>query len=177
MNDIIKQICQKIKGLLQPAFLLEYNKTGNDDTGASRRGFFFIKGRAQHGYIFSPYGLCTNPPLGSSGVVFNMNAGDSHPVGMVDYAAKRFKDLKSGEVVVGNYETGSYIKFLENGDIKLYTAGNILLDGSVYGAEVGTPVLTPAGIKAPTQIINDAHIHNGVEAGPSTTGGAVTGGS
>lgn len=175
MIDYIKDLCLKVKTLIQTTFLLTYKDVCVDDTGTdtepARTGFFYINGRAQKGFLFSPYGLCSNPPVGSSGLVFNTNAGSNHPVGMVDFPSKRFKNLAEGEVVVGNYSTGSYIKFLANGDIKLYTSGNIFLEGSVYGATTDSPITAPKGILVGAKTINDVHTHSGVQTGLSPTGG------
>lgn len=199
MIDYIKDLCLKVKTLIQTTFLLTYKDVCVDDTGTdtepARTGFFYINGRAQKGFLFSPYGLCSNPPVGSSGLVFNTNAGSNHPVGVVDFPSKRFKNLAEGEVVVGNYITGSYIKFLANGDINLYTTGDIqvtgeniqvvgetvkvegtsiFLKGNVYGATAADAIIAPngilAGAGATAKLIDETHVHTGVPTESGLTG-------
>jgi phage gp45-like len=171
MIDYIKELCHKIKMLAQSTILVKSGNNVVDDTGNARTGWAYISGRAQKVRILSPYGLCSNPPLGSSGLVINSNGGGSYPTAIVDYHSKRYKDLKPGESVIGNYEKGSYIKFDDNGDIQIFTSGNVFINGSVYGATSADPVTMPKGILVNGKTINDTHKH--VETNTSETGGVI----
>lgn len=173
MKEYLKELCNKLKTLTQIGVLIKYKNKQVDDIGDARTGYFYIAGRAQKGYILSPYGLCSNPPLGSSGVAINVNGGGSYPTGIVDYPSQRFKDLEEGEVAIGNYNTGSYIKFDKDGNIRVYTTGKVYVDGSVVGKTDIDPVTMPNGILVNGVTIDETHEHTGVQTGAGKTGGVV----
>lgn len=79
--------------------------------------------------VLAPYGLCASPPTNSMATVINIGAQEENRTGIVDAPATRFKNLKEGEVVVGNYVTRAKIYFKENGDIYLHVPeGNLIAD-------------------------------------------------
>ena len=74
-----------------------------------------------------PYGLCSSPPVNSLSIMLNVNAHEENRVGITNSPRIRFKNLKQGEVAVGNYLTGSVVKFLENGDIEVTSANDLVV--------------------------------------------------
>lgn len=106
-----------IKNLFRAAKLLSV-----DDSGALRLGRVYSLGKNQTAMIFSPYGLMHNPPENSLAIIWNQQAQDSNSIGIADDPNNRtLKNLSPGEVALGNYLTGHYIFFDENGKCKLYT--------------------------------------------------------
>ena len=71
---------------------------------------------------FTPYGLYTNLPKDATLLSFSALCQESNKYAFGQKFANRFKDLKEGEVLVGNAETGSFTHFLEDGSIKTFSA-------------------------------------------------------
>lgn len=71
---------------------------------------------------FTPYGLYTNLPKDASLLSFSALCQESNKYAIGQKFANRFKDLKEGEVVIANAETGSFTKFLADGSIKVFSA-------------------------------------------------------
>ena len=137
-----------------------------------------------------PYGLCSSPPTGSMVLMFNIQGQEENRAGMANLTRQRFKNLKEGEVAVGNYLTGSVVKFLENGDIEvtgtndinLTVAGttNLTSTGavSIKGDVTITGDLTVTGdtalgaiVTADNTNIGKTHVHSGVTSGAAKTAG------
>lgn len=106
-----------IKNLFKIAKLLSV-----DDSGGLRFGTVSMLGKTQKVMIFSPYGLMHNPPTSSLSLVWSQQGQESNGIAMADDPNNRtLKDLKSGEVAIGNYITGHYIHFDESGTCHLLT--------------------------------------------------------
>lgn len=112
--------------------------------------------------VIYPYGLCGNPPAGSLVLLFNVQGQEENKAGIANLPNQRFKNLKPGEVVLGNYLTGSYIKFLENGDIEMFAkSGKINI--------VNTNVISNQDVIA-SGISLTTHVHQDVTPGAGNTG-------
>lgn len=74
--------------------------------------------------VIYPYGLAGNLPTDSLVLMFSVMGQEENKAGIGNTPKIRFKDLKEGEVAVGNPTTGSVIKFLENGDIEVTGVAN-----------------------------------------------------
>lgn len=125
MSSIPYSILQRIKSLFKMAKLV-----GSDDTVNLRKGWFSYEGKSddnpQRGTLFSPYGHMYNPPAGSIVMLFSQNGQESNAVGIADDVKNRtLKSLSEGEVATGNYLTGSYVYFKENGDILVNSENNV----------------------------------------------------
>lgn len=75
----------------------------------------------------SLYGLSSNPPLDSTGIMFNLQANEENRAAFFNLPQKRFKDLKPWEVQVGNYLTRSSVKFSEDKSITINSLGEIIV--------------------------------------------------
>jgi phage gp45-like len=75
-----------------------------------------------------PYGLSANAPVGNIVLLFNVGSNEANLAGIPYSQKDRFKNLKSGEVIVGSPKSGSYIKFLENGDIEIESKNNLTIN-------------------------------------------------
>lgn len=124
-----------------------------------------------------PYGLCSSPPIDSLSLVFTVNAQEENRAGITNSPRLRFKNLKEGEVAVGNYLTGSVVKFLEDGNIEVTSANGLVVTvagdstvtvgGDANVTVTGTTTLTSTGnvsITAPLTTVN----------GPLTVTGTLT---
>lgn len=73
----------------------------------------------------SPYGLYVNFPKDSQVVVFTMQANEENRACMAYSQVDRFKNLKEGEVLVGNPSTQCFIKFDKDGNIEINSTKDI----------------------------------------------------
>jgi hypothetical protein len=81
-----------------------------------------------------PYGLCANAPTNTSVLLFNVLGQEENLAGIPYTIAERFRSLKTGEVAIGSPKTGSYIKFEEDGSIKIVAKKGITIsteDGDI----------------------------------------------
>lgn len=107
----MRRLITMIKNAFKIARLLSV-----DDSADLRFGSVSMLGKTQKVMIFSPYGLMHNPPSDSLALVWSQQGQESNGIGIADDPKNRtLKDLKSGEVAIGNYLTGAYIYFDENG--------------------------------------------------------------
>lgn len=82
--------------------------------------------------VIHPYGISSYAPVGSLALMFNVMGHESNRAAIINDPKRRFKDLKEGEVAIGNFLTRSYVKFLENGDIEIIGTAdqNITITGN-----------------------------------------------
>jgi phage gp45-like len=110
-----------IKNLFKIAKLLSV-----DDSGDYQ--FMTVKtlGKTQKVMSFKPYGLMSNPPVDSIVSLLSQQGQESNGIGTADDPKNRpIKNMKTGEVAVGNYITGDYLYFDADGSFHLLTvAGN-----------------------------------------------------
>ena len=94
------------------------------------------------------YGICGNPPKGSSGILFPILGSDSNLVCLADDIKNRFRDLKEGEVVIGNYLTKSFIKFKEDGGVEIHAKyiTQVAEDGDISLSATSTNINNPVTI-------------------------------
>jgi len=64
------------------------------------------------------YGVCSNPPADSLGILFNVQNEDNHVV-IFSKQPERFKGLVEYEVQVGNFKTKSSMKFADSGNVEI----------------------------------------------------------
>jgi len=69
--------------------------------------------------VIYPYGLAGNLPVDALVLTFSVLGQEENKAGIGNTPKIRFKNLKEGEVAVGNPVTKSVVKFLENGDIEI----------------------------------------------------------
>jgi len=72
--------------------------------------------------VMTPYGVYHNLPEGSTLLSFSSLCQESNKFVLGQKFSNRFKDLKSGETLFGNPETGSFAHFKEDGSIKVFSA-------------------------------------------------------
>lgn len=113
------------------------------------------------------YGICGNPPKGSSGILFPILGSDSNLVCLADDIKNRFRDLKEGEVVIGNYLTKSFIKFKEDGGVEIHAKyiTQVAEDGDI-SLSAGNNIINTA--KA-TNIGNPLNVNDNVTVSKKVT--------
>ena len=76
-------------------------------------------GRPKDAVRLGMYGFVSSPPKGSRSVCFSASGQESLIFALSDDYQNRFKDLKEGESVAGNYITGEYTHYTsDNGVIR-----------------------------------------------------------
>lgn len=98
-----------------------------------------------------PYGFSAQAPAGNIVLFFSVNGNEANLAGIPYSQQTRFKNLKSGEVIVGSPASGSYVKFSSNGDIEILSKQKITIN-----AEADVDVTTKGNINITTD--NDLNI-------------------
>ena len=89
-------------------------------SGGGRDGLEFLQ--------LGMYGVISRPPIESLAVLLPLNSDASNCVGITDDPDKgQMPSLEIGEVAIGNYASGSYIHFKNDGTV--YIKGKIVHDG------------------------------------------------
>jgi phage gp45-like len=90
--------------------------------------------------VLAPYGFCSSPPKNSMATVFNLLGQEENRTAIIDKPWQRFKNLKEGEVVIGNYLTLAKLYFKENGDVLLdLPEGNLTVNVAEGDITVNAP--------------------------------------
>lgn len=162
----MRNIISLIKNLFKIAKLLSV-----DDSGNLRFYNVSFMGKSGQKILgFSPYGLMHNPPVSSMVLLWSQNAQESNGIGMADDPKNRtLKNLKSGEVALGNYETGHYIYFDENGlctvvakDLKFQIDDSVTVIGTDLEFQIDNSVTV---IGTDVEITSSTLTHNGTNIG------------
>lgn len=136
--------------------LKKSNATGSSNSefdGMGRSGVSFAQ--------IAPYGIISRAPSGSMVVSFPIDGNESDVIGFADALDKgSMPEPEEGEIVIGNYQSGCYMHFKNNGEIDVKgkinhldgdfeTKGNIKSDGEVDAKD----------LKSGGTNYND-HVHN-----------------
>jgi len=105
-------------------------------------------GKTSYVELLSPYGLAAKPPVGASGVKFNVQGESSNQVGIA-YDPKTIPAHNSKEVVVGAFSATvpTYLKFTDQGTIEVWKGGTLVISDLI--THVHTGVTTGAGLSGP----------------------------
>ena len=136
------------------------------------RGTFF--GKEQRLRVLNVYGISFCPPDNSFGLGIAANQYENSIFVVVDCPPKRFTGLKPGELKIGNYLTGAYTYFKEDGSVEIKTSsdlcsmilnpngtvnitGDVIVSGTVTAENFITEVCTL-----------NTHIHTGDSGGTTS---------
>jgi phage gp45-like len=119
--DMVKNTLNRITSMIKRAVLT----LPASDAGVNQIAQASYLGKTANVELLSIYGLCSNPPTGSSILLFDVQGQEENRAGIANFPGSRFKTLKPGEVALGNYITKSNIRFLENGDIQVIGTNNM----------------------------------------------------
>ncbi len=129
---------RKLFNLIKTSYL---TKASKDDENFQTTQANYL-GKTKNIVLVIPYGLYSNPKAQSIGLQFSVNGEEEKQFTIPFNPYTRFKDLKGGEVAVGNPHVSTKIYFKENGDIEIESSGNVNINGSseplVRGAAMTT---------------------------------------
>lgn len=146
----------------------------NDDSAYPRVQVTY-NGKPTNALRMSLYGLSAHPPEDALAILLAPDGRLDDPVALVDDPLRRFKGLQRGEVVVGNYLTGSSVKFAADGSVEVSVADGGRLAINVPG---GTVDLTSSGnvnLTAPNVNVNGNLIVTGTITGQTDVLGGPLG--
>lgn len=104
-----------------------------DDSGDYTFCNVSVLGKEQKALLFNPYGVMSNPPKPSMGILFSQQGQESNQVAMFDDPKNRpLKDLEDGEFAIGNYITGAYLFFNANGDCVVKIPTDFIADAKTF---------------------------------------------
>lgn len=92
----------------------------------------------------SVYGVSSQPPRNSLGLLFQVEGMGGVQYGIFDYAQRRFKNLNEGELQVGNYLTQASIKFDQGGNVVINVpSGNLtaVVSGNMNATVTGNTTI------------------------------------
>ena len=79
-------------------------------------------------WFMTPYGFYSSPPVGSLGIVFNIQAQEQNRVGIFNDYDRRNKNLKEGELELFNTLTKTRITLKANGDLDIFVNNNEIIN-------------------------------------------------
>jgi hypothetical protein len=127
MQEVIKTIINKLRNIVKRGYITD--STTNDSSAYSVIQVSF-HGKISNAENYYPYGYTAMPPEQTTVLLFGVSAQSDNLIGLPYMQSERWKGLEIGEVIFGNPITQSYIKFLQNNDVKLFTKGNVNVDFS-----------------------------------------------
>jgi len=148
--------------------------TGND-SGTYNQTQVSYFGKVKNVLVVNPYGVDANVPKDSLMILFNIMGQEENTAGIGFAPNIRFKNLKEGEVVVGNPKSLSKIYFKKNGDIEIESRGDINITSS---GVVNINGSSEAIIKGDAfKTLYNAHTHTCAGAGSPSSAPVVSMGS
>ena len=144
-------IYSKVSNLIKRAVVTLTNKDSGQFAATQVK---WMRDKVAITEVVHPYGLSSNAPVNSLALMFNVMGQEENRAAIVYDPKNRFKNLKEGEVALGNFVTRSVIKFLENGDIEITGIAdqNVTLTGDMnvtVGGDVNLESTGNVNITAP----------------------------
>lgn len=177
----------KIRNLIQRAVVTN----PGDDSGEFPITQVGYNEKVVDAEVLNPYGLSTNLPIDSICIKLSINGQEENRTVIGYRHDLRPKDLKPGEVVIGNFLVGSTVKFDEDGNITEIAQGDksvtfdselnitggtvkITADVEITGDVTITGNVETTGTLENNGVdIGSTHVHSGVTTGASNTGAPV----
>jgi hypothetical protein len=174
---LIKKMANNITNLIKRAYV---SLVGNDAQEYQITQISYLN-KTNVMEVIYPYGVSGNPPRNSLVLMFNVQGQEENRAGIANLPQQRFRNLKEGEVAVGNYLTRSNIKFAENGDVVVTTKNNqevtidqnanISVSGDATVNVSGSTTLTSSG----TTVNSDVQLNGNLTVTGSATLGSGSG--
>jgi len=127
VKDLIKKLAEKTRNLVKIAYVT----ISDDDSGIDSISQVEFLGKPTNAANVIPYGLSANPPTGTTMLIFSSGGSSQNLIGVPYSTENRFRNLKAGEVAVGNFMTKAKIFFDENGGVVM----NVGKDGGTIQLE------------------------------------------
>lgn len=163
MQSIINKfrfIQNKIRNLIKTGYI---SRVSSDDKDVQIAQVTYL-GLTKDTAIITPYGVFSNAPLKSKVLLCNVLAQEENAAGIAYAQQNRFKNLKEGEVVLGNILTQSYVK--------LDSEGNIVINSP--DKKITIEAVQDVVIKSTAEIKLEAPAVEIVNGNITITGGAGT---
>lgn len=147
---MLNNIISRIKNMIKIGFISLNN---NDDSTDRHIMSVSYMDKQLRCYGVYPYGLSANAPANTTqAICFNVFGSDSNVAAIPVNQEMRFKNLKTGEVQIGNFINKSNIHFQETSDITITSNGKltanvkdnveIISTGNEIKLQVGSATLT-----------------------------------
>jgi len=163
LGQMIKNLRYKVKSLILRGYI---------DVATTDEGFYPVMSISYLGKPnvlaerVNPYGLYTNPPIDLQVLKFSVFGHEGNLAGIAYSQNTRFKNLKEGEVLIGNEKTQAYIKLTESGNIEIKTTAIVKLLASTIetDADISLNVNGNVNVNSGTGTVNieASHINLGV---------------
>ena len=169
---MVSKIINMIKNLIR---LGRVSNTNSDNNNYPFNQFSYL-GKAKDIVCIYPYGFSANAPLNNLGILFNFGQ-EEKTLGLPISGTDRIKGLKPGEIVIGNWETKSFVKFKEDKSIEIVSLEDldVTVSGNVNITVSGTANITSTGntnITAPlVDITGDLEVSGTIDSGSTITSG------
>jgi len=108
--------------------LIRYCKTKtvmNDAKSVPTVNVSYLDNPGAQSAVGNPYGVHSSPKKNTPCLIFQINNDPSNKIVIPLSMVLRNKNLKEGEVEVGAFDIGNYIKFNEAGDVLINTKGKV----------------------------------------------------
>lgn len=104
-------IIEALKRVVRRVIVVSVNKD-DKNTQTVRVSYF---GKVINVDLFNSYGVASNPPKDGMGVMFEVEGQTDNRIAMIGTPTGiRIKELKEGEVVIGNFKNGTVVRFLDD---------------------------------------------------------------
>ena len=159
----MKEILNKIRNLIK----LGRITNPGDDSGLDAVSQCEYMGKVTNAAMFLPYGISAKAPNDSLLLIFSAGGSSQNSAAIPLSAENRFRDLKDGELKIGNLVSKCFIHFKENGAIQIKAGtGDAVVDINENG-EIAINGGTEKVVKGDTfQGSFEAHTHS-TAFGPS----------
>lgn len=140
----------------------------NDDSGSFPVRQVSFDKKVANAEIITPYGFDHNPPLNALGVMLDVNGQAENRAAMITDPLRRKKNLKTGEVSVGNRIAGSEVYFEEDGNVRIVTPKNLVITVAEDGEITISGALT-MNVSGITTINSDVVINGSLVVNDAVT--------
>lgn len=122
-----KLIKAKTKNIVKRSYV---SRVGKDDGNYNITQITYFGEKSDNTEVIMPYGLYANLPKDLQTLTFAVNSNEENLASIGYSQRNRFKNLKEGEVIVGNEQTKSFVKFDSEGNIEIDSKNEIIINSA-----------------------------------------------
>ena len=150
MTHLVKSLFDKARNFIKYG-VVSYTNGDSANTPVAQVTSHGIAANAQR---IMPYGVYGEPPPGTKCILLQMQ-GDTEKKAFIAFPqSKRFKTSAAGEMMYGNIQIGTYIKFLNNGDIEISSIKDTPQNITVTGKNLTLNITESCIINSKNSTIN-----------------------
>jgi phage gp45-like len=112
---------KKLKSIIRVGYL---SKTADDSQKVQKPQVVYNQ-QVKNLPTLQTYGVSYNAPINTPALILQIENDPSDCIAIPLFLFERFKNLKSGEVQIGNLTTGDSVKFTEDGKIEVISSGEV----------------------------------------------------